>query len=40
MNPFLDVPAPAIGVYFLVSTASEAPNGFDNKTDGLAQVME
>ena len=35
MKLILGVPALAIAVYFLASPASEAPSGFDNKTNGM-----
>lgn len=36
MKLFLGVPVLTVAVYFLVPSASEAPTGFDNKSNGLA----
>jgi hypothetical protein len=35
MKPFLGVPVLAVAVYFFVPSASEAPTGFDNKSNGM-----
>src|SRR5215467_11031355 len=35
MKLFLGVPVLAVAVYFLAPSASEAPAGFDNKTNGM-----
>src|SRR5437868_3608687 len=35
MKVFLGVPVLAVAAYFLASSATEAPTGFDNKTNGM-----
>src|SRR6201984_2747666 len=38
MKPFLGVPVLAVAVYFLAPSASEAPTGFDNQSNGRGDV--